>query len=83
MISSINKVNTDGSAYGIRRFLLDTPDDLANLKSDYTPGSIAFVISTSDKYMLNNAHVWVKISESSGGTVDPTNTYIWDGGVIE
>lgn len=80
MISVVS--NKGVIAYGYKEFILDTPEDLVNLKSDYTPGSIAFVISTSDKYMLNNSHQWVKITDSGGGSVDPTNTYVWDGGVI-
>lgn len=54
MISVVS--NKGVIAYGYKEFILDTPEDLVNLKSDYTPGSIAFVISTSDKYMLNNSH---------------------------
>ena len=53
-----------------------------------TPGSTAFVISTSNSYMLNNQNSWVKInlSNDSGGSSSPDpgtdNTYIWDGGDV-
>ena len=52
------------------------------------PGSTAFVISTSNSYMLNNQYSWVKVnlSNSSGGSSNPDpgtdNTYIWDGGDV-
>ena len=52
------------------------------------PGSTAFVISTSNSYMLNNQNSWVKVnlSNSSGGSSNPDpgtdNTYIWDGGDV-
>lgn len=87
MITLDSKFNIGNHSYGQVRFLLDTPDDLPNLKNTYAPGSRAFVISTSDEYMLNNQSKWVKIKKSSssgggGDTPDPDNTYIYDGGEI-
>lgn len=49
-------------AYGIREWVCDTPEDLENLPSgSVAMGSTAFVISTSELYMLNGEGEWVKI----------------------
>ena len=49
------------TAYGLKEFALDTPEDLNNLPIDITPGSIAFIISTGSVYMLNNQSEWVEV----------------------
>ena len=75
-------------AYGVQDFVLDTYEDLQNLKADCAPGSTAFIIATSEKYMLNSHKVWVQISsmpESGGGggeEPNPDNIYIYDGGTV-
>lgn len=50
--------------YRVTEYTLDTPDDLEQLEimgRNAAPGSSAFVISTSEVYMLNNQREWVKI----------------------
>ena len=50
--------------YRVTEYTLDTPDDLEQLKimgRNAAPGSSAFVIATSEEYMLNNQREWVKI----------------------
>ena len=75
--------------YGLKQFVVDTESDIATLPtldSTLVPGSTAFVIATSDTYMLNNKRSWVKLARSSSNpdTPDPdiNNTYIWDGSNI-
>ena len=82
--------NNNKAVYGIKRFILDKEEDTKTLPTrGLTPGSTAFVIGTSNTYMLNNLYVWKKVkanNSSSGGTgpaPDPSdNTYVWDGGDI-
>lgn len=83
--------NNNKVVYGIKRFVLDKEEDTKTLPTrGLTPGSTAFVIETSNTYMLNNLYVWKKVkanSSSGDGGTDPTpdpddNTYIWDGGDI-
>lgn len=87
-ITLASRTGLGSETYGTKRFLLDTPDDLPNLGLNYTKGSRAFVISTSDEYMLDGTPKWVKIKtggSSSGGDTpdpDPDKTYIYDGGEI-
>lgn len=75
--------------YGLKQFVVDTESDIATLPtldSMLVPGSTAFVIATSNTYMLNNKRSWVKLARSSSSpdTPDPdtNNTYIWDGSNI-
>lgn len=75
--------------YGLKQFVVDTESDIATLPTldpTLVPGSTAFVIATSNTYMLNNKRSWVKLARSSSGsdTPDPdaNNTYIWDGGSV-
>lgn len=78
------------AVYGLKHFVLDTEAEVKNLPTDdmLIPGSTAFVISTSNSYMLNNQYSWVKVnlSNGSGGSGNPDpgtdNTYIWDGGDV-
>ena len=81
--------NNNKVVYGIKRFILDKEEDTKTLPTrGLTPGSTAFVISTSNSYMLNNQNSWVKVdlSNNSGGSSNPDpgtdNTYIWDGGDV-
>lgn len=47
--------------YGRKEYTIDTPDDIENLSKDDPMGSYAFVISSSEVYMLNGSREWVKI----------------------
>ena len=79
--------NGNRIAYGIKHFNLDEVVDLVNLNTaTLTPGSTAFVISTSTYYMLNGSKKWIEIKSiggnngSGGGTDDD---FIYDGGSID
>lgn len=41
--------------YGRKEYTVDTPDDIENLPKDDPMGSYAFVISSSEVYMLNGS----------------------------
>ena len=50
--------------YRITEYTLDNTEDLEELEvmsKSAAPGSSAFVIATSEVYMLNNQREWVKI----------------------
>lgn len=48
-------------SYGIQKYYLDTPSDLLTLKETTrsSPGSIAIIISTGEKYMQNSLGQWI------------------------
>lgn len=48
-------------SYGIQKYYLDTPNDLNDLKKTArsSPGSIAIIISTGEKYMQNSQGQWI------------------------
>lgn len=80
--------NRNKIAYDIKKFIVDFTSDIPDLPTDCAPGSQAFVIENSTKYMLNNNKNWVKVNVSSGsgssggGSGDTTLDVIYDGGVI-
>lgn len=61
----INITSQNGDiGYNVTELVLDTPEDLKTLNDktwNVAPGSSAFIISTSDVYMLNGSRKWVKI----------------------
>ena len=67
--------------YGVKDYIVDTETDIYSLPTDLKKikaGSQAFVIATSEKYMLNNQGIWVKVKLSAapgegGGTVSADN----------
>lgn len=57
--------------YGIKDFLLDSEEDLQNLKTHWKSGSSALVISSGKRYILNGKKEWVLFggnSSSSGNS---------------
>ena len=84
--------NDDTIAYGIKKIMVDSKEELKELPYKLAPGSKALDVSTMDLYLLNNHNTWVKIKNlkngsSSGGGDNPgsgdgDNFYIWDGGDI-
>lgn len=56
--------------YGVYDFVYDTVDEFrGTIHSGIMPGSTAFIIETSTKYMLNSKNQWVEIligTSSSG-----------------
>lgn len=55
------------TTYGIKFFICDTPDDVLTLPIDCEAGSEAFVIETSQYYMLNNNKEWKEYSNNGNG----------------
>ena len=63
------RANSRRIAYGVKQYTVDEEADLEKIVlSTTSPGSIAFVLETSTKYVLNNKRKWVKIKSSSGGS---------------
>lgn len=67
--------NSGEVAYGVTRFLIDTEAEIKDLPTYHTPGSSAFVIENSARYILNNNREWIKVASSNpgGGSTDPDN----------
>ena len=79
------RANSNRVAYGVKRYTLDTIEDLKrlNISSAY-PGSTAFIIQTSTRYMLNNKRQWIKVASSTGGGSGGGNEdEDYDGGSID
>ena len=46
--------------YNYKEYVLDTKDDLANINTgECCPGSVAYIISSKELYMLNSKKEWV------------------------
>jgi hypothetical protein len=54
--------NAEDVQYNVMELTCDTEAEVATAPTKYAPGSVLFVIETSDVYMLNSEKVWVKIS---------------------
>lgn len=64
----------------VRNFVVDTFDDIASIDiSQLLAGSTAFVITTSETYMLKNDRTWYKVNIGSGGG-GSGGDIIYDGG---
>jgi hypothetical protein len=87
--------NDDTIAYGIKKIMVDSKEELKELPYKLAPGSKALDVSTMDLYLLNNQNTWVKIKNlkvsggssseggsGNGGSGEEGKTYIWDGGDI-
>lgn len=75
--------NRNRKAYGIKHYNLDTEAELQEINtSREVMGTTAFVIETSQRYMLNGSKEWKKISTpgSGGGS---SSDEIYDGGGVE
>lgn len=55
------------TTYGITQFVSDTVEDLNDLPKCQM-GSICFVISTNEKYMLDGAEKWTLVKNSNSGS---------------
>lgn len=63
------RANSRRIAYGVKQYTVDEEADLEKIiLSTASPGSIAFVLETSTKYVLNNKKEWVKVKSSSSGS---------------
>lgn len=52
--------------YNNKKYILDSPEDLNTFECNSVQGSIAFIISTGEYYMLNGAKQWIKINIKEG-----------------
>lgn len=58
----INLLSQSGhQGYGIKEYVLDTLTDLDNLPVTDKAGSTAFIISTSQIYMINSRGEWKEV----------------------
>lgn len=77
--------NSGKIAYGIKKFILDTENELPLVDTtNLYPGSTAFIIESSNNYMLNSQLEWKKVTlaGSGGGSNDPSgDDIIYEGGV--
>lgn len=75
----VNLTSENGvQKYGIMRYVIDTPNQLSSLPTNVEIGSTCFVISTSNNYMLNSNHQWIKVYFD--GTNPSEDIIIYDGG---
>lgn len=49
------------TSYGLKEFVVDTENEIADLPLNVAMGSTAFVIEGSLVYMMNGRKEWVKI----------------------
>lgn len=76
--------NRNRKAYGIKHYNLDTEAELQNINVEReVMGTTAFVIETSQRYMLNGSKEWKKINVGQGGGGSGGNDEIYDGGGVE
>ena len=72
----INLYRQDGETlYGIKEFILDSPEDLSNLPTNIRSGSSALIIPTGEVYFLNGSKQWTMVggeSTESGGSSSDT-----------
>lgn len=80
--------NSGKTAYGVKKYIVDTVAEISTLPKNVTIGSTVFVIEDSSTYMLNNKKEWVKIIITAGTVLpddeipeDPTDGVL-DGGTI-
>lgn len=65
--------------YNVKHYTVDTFADMQKLPTSAAPGSTAFVVYTSQSFMLNNKREWVEYTPA--GSAKPSDEYIiWDGG---
>ena len=87
--------NRDNVTYGIKHYIVDTPEDLQKLSRTKKMGCTCFVIKSSKYYMLNSKKKWIEITpfgktiNSEGGDTpsepdepDINDDIIYDGGTV-
>lgn len=47
-------------SYGIKKYIVDTEDDIIDLPLECKMGSSAYVIESGSKYILNSQYEWIK-----------------------
>lgn len=43
-------------------FLIDTPEEIGSVPTDYAPGSIAYTVDFEHIWHLSSAHEWISIT---------------------
>jgi hypothetical protein len=75
--------NGNKKAYGIKHYNLDTVEELNELNPQrQAMGTTAFIISTSQYYMVNGSGEWKEINPR-GGSTTPEDEIIYDGGGVD
>lgn len=68
-------------AYGIKDFVFDTYEDMQKEQNANT-GDTAFIINTSQYYMLNHQKQWIEIYPN-GNSNSSEQHIIYDGGSVK
>ena len=55
-----------GRAYGVKSYVVDTPEDLKDIPTNIPMGCSALVISTKERYMLDSHGEWKAVGSSGG-----------------
>ena len=65
----MNIVSNSGKiAYGVKRYILQSDDEVANLPLNVTPGSSAKNFLTGKEWVfVDRTHGWVQVKTQSGG----------------
>lgn len=70
--------------YNVKHYIVDEFDDMKKLPTSAAAGSTAFVVLTSQSFMLNNKREWVEFTPAGSQIPQPADTsIIWDGGLPE
>ena len=57
-----NIMSQNGDVQGyLTEYVADTENDIKDLPTNITPGSVCIVIETSNVYMLNGSREWKKL----------------------
>jgi hypothetical protein len=77
--------NRNKKAYGIKHYNLDTEAELSQINVNReVMGTTAFIIETSQRYMLNGSKEWKKInSNNNSGGGSGNDDFVYDGGGVE
>ena len=76
----MNKYHDITNNQMVHRFVINTIADIADIPAEkYSPGSIAIVADTGDRYMLNLDYKWIRQPAGSGGSGGTDEDVIYDG----
>jgi hypothetical protein len=75
--------NSGRPAYGIKRLMVRTIEDILNIPLTPTlrPGSTVFVSSTEQRFILDEAYHWVEIGEMANSP--EASHIVYEGGDLE
>lgn len=77
-------IYANGSTFNmVKKFVIDSFNEIYDIDtSQLSPGSIAFDISSSKTYMLNNKKQWIEVQINTSGGTTPGGDIIYDGGGV-